>query len=374
MNGPTYFDMLVNVISQMDLENQNQQATNDNQNQIVLINNNTYPNQNQEATNDNQNQIVPIDNNTYPNQYQEATNDNQNQIVPIDNKIHIPLQFWFARSSLSGLSAEEIIHKLSNEDVEFKKKYQKLFKCLITNDPIEEYGNNFYENIYNDIDYLENQYRHKRGTTLMYPPMVYMQDFYDMVNKFCKKYDNVYESELHMSECEIINGYKLYNIIDGGCFMRKYSYDKFIKHWNENKHYDQKKFLSSYKKKTCTGWGKVDKNGDYYVGYYNYPEGSYERNNAYFLTRKANGLALWDLPYPKKVVLKTIRYGCATSVGKESPRYCNFLCEWVKRKMEQMSKVPVSTLKSLCIKKIKENKIDVKNINDVLIDDLFDEI
>jgi hypothetical protein len=41
---------------------------------------------------------------------------------------------------------------------------------------------------------------------------------------------------------------------------------------------------------------------------------------------------IWNLPYPKEVVLKTIELDCGNRM--EYVSYSNFLCEWLK-KIEQ---------------------------------------
>jgi len=71
------------------------------------------------------------------------------------------------------------------------------------------------------------------------------------------------------------------------------------------------------------------------MGYWLYPKGTPEKQNASNLTRTANGTALWNLPYSKEVVLKIIELGCGNRM--EYVSYSNFLCEWLKwlKKLEQ---------------------------------------
>jgi len=272
-----------------------------------------------------------------------------NQNIPPE--LTVPLQFWFDTSKLQQrLSPEERIQKLCNDDNEFKTLYNRVLYCYHStiNTQYKKISD-----IYDDIDYLEMKYsRQVLGNCVVYPKPIYMQDFYDFADGLCKRYDSKYETELYISKEESINGYNLYDTKTK--ILRRKDYDILVKDWNKNKQYTQKGFLKLYNKKACTEWSKMDEHGNHYQGYYLYPEGSYERENAYSLTRKANGLALWKLPYPKKVILKSIDYGCGSH--KESVRFSNYICEWIKRKMEQMNTIP--SLQSIC-----KDTIILKNIN-----------
>jgi hypothetical protein len=139
---------------------------------------------------------------------------------------------------------------------------------------------------------------------------------------------------LIMSSTEEINEYFLYDIKKYPLF----AYDDFISYceiWNSENQPEKYEFLEQYDEIACSDWSKMQPDGESFGGYYNYPEDSYEKQNAYQLTRDHNGQALWELPYPKTFIIKTISLGCSSR--QESVRYSNFICEWMKRKILQMN-------------------------------------
>lgn len=73
----------------------------------------------------------------------------------------------------------------------------------------------------------------------------------------------------------------------------------------------------------------MNRNGNHFVGFWKFPEGSYERINAWFLTHDDNFKALLALPYPKEVIKFAMTKGCDN--GMECVRCINFICEWLKR-------------------------------------------
>lgn len=260
----------------------------------------------------------------------------------------VPLPFWFCKPT-KRLSQEEMIEKLC-ENQKFKECYHNIIQCDIlwsypnsiieigktsSDRDVEEYGyGKDIWKIYDDIDYLENEYSKLVGPFHTYPPIIYMREFYDLADEICKKYDAKYSLELCMNESEVINGYKLYNV-NGEPIMNRCLYEECIALWKNNKQYTQEEFTDLYDSTACTDWAKMNDHGESFGGYWKYPDGSPEKLDAWNLTRTANGIALWNLPYPKEFVLMTIKLGCGNR--RESVRYSNFLCEWLKRKLEQMS-------------------------------------
>lgn len=143
-----------------------------------------------------------------------------------------------------------------------------------------------------------------------------------------------YSKYIPMSKNEIVNGYALYNLTEN-----LFSYDLYLellKLWNvEDMTMNQ--FMKTYDETARCDWDKIDENGDTFKGYWEYPDTTIERKNAGDLTRAQNGKSLWNLPYPKKVLLKTIQIGCNNRL--ECVRYSNFICEWMKRKIKQMEEL-----------------------------------
>jgi hypothetical protein len=91
----------------------------------------------------------------------------------------------------------------------------------------------------------------------------------------------------------------------------------------------------------CSDWSKIDFLGIHRNGFYDYPEGSYEHENAWELTRKKNLDALLSLPYPSRAIIEAINVGCES--GWECVSAVVLCCEWFKRKLEQMKDFPPSS-------------------------------
>jgi len=159
------------------------------------------------------------------------------------------------------------------------------------------------------------------------------QDVCDIMDKIDELAPPNFRKPFSMTENEEINGYKLFTIDD-----RLFAYDDFLEYqklWESNDQLDKSTFEKEYNKIACADWSKMQPDGTSFGGFYDYPEGSHERENAHMLTRNQNCEALWDLPYPKKFILETIKIGC--SWRRESVRRSNFMCEWMKRKINQLN-------------------------------------
>lgn len=135
-----------------------------------------------------------------------------------------------------------------------------------------------------------------------------------------------------ISNAESANGYDLY---DCKCCVFCYSdfteLQKLFLDGSE-KTMEYEEFYQQFDKMACTEWSKMNKNGDdWYVGFWKENEGTYERENAWYLTRRQNAQALFDLPYSKTFLLKTVKHGCANRM--ESVRYSNFLGVWMTKKL-----------------------------------------
>ena len=296
----------------------------------------------------------------------------------------IPTLKWFIHDTQSQqkeqLTPEQRIEKLCETNEKFKQIYNKIKKCYymylhtststFTFTPSVEqfgYGKEIW-NVYNDIDYLEETYSKSLGGTLIYyPPIVYMKIYYEMAHKLCKKYDVEYEADLHMDSNEVANGYKLYNITNDEAILRRSTYNDLVKKWLNNKQYTEDEFYTEYDNLACSDWSKQDEYGDCFGGYWDYPDDSYEKKNAWDLTRKANGNALYKLPFPKEVLLETIKIGCGNRM--ECVRYSNFLCEWVRRKMIQLNQLDPTINQNI------ENQLDqstqldqLDNLDQIIID------
>jgi len=172
----------------------------------------------------------------------------------------------------------------------------------------------------------------------IYGPPKPMYKQMEEVDKLIQKVSNsnyyLPEKAVVINNKEKVNGYLLYGT---NSLMEEDAYKFLCKIWNDenNNLEDKDKFMEKYDKNACTEWGKMDETGGSFGGFWDYPEGTYERENASQLTKEKNGEALYKLPYPKKFILHTVDIGCSNRT--ESVRYSNFLCEWMKRKMTIMN-------------------------------------
>lgn len=151
------------------------------------------------------------------------------------------------------------------------------------------------------------------------------------------------ESKVIMTCEEEVNGYHLWTVTDNANIM---SYEDFLEYRKiSDKYISDEEFLEWLYDNCCSDWAKQDRHGECYGGFWQYPEGSEERKNAWTLSKEDNFKGLCQLPYPRELIKETIKMGCATR--EESVRYSNFICEWIKRKANLMYQFPSSNNHSL---------------------------
>ena len=138
-----------------------------------------------------------------------------------------------------------------------------------------------------------------------------------------------YETSLVLRESEKVNGYALYDIdtaeILDFCTIEKLARNECLALDSDNNANDFAEWLDN---ELCNQWSKMDADGNDFAGFWEFPEGSYEHENAWTLTRKANIAALVSLPYPRSLVKWTLKVGCANL--RECVRYSNFLCHYIE--------------------------------------------
>jgi hypothetical protein len=239
------------------------------------------------------------------------------QIVTINEpKKYIPLKSFFSNKP----DPKEVI-----------EQFPKITRIRIGLNMLDSINDiNVLSELKQDIFELQSYYM-KRLSIYYLSKMPFNDDIELVIDRMNQLCDPKFLIEIEMSEQETVNGYKLYNSKSNFPFD---TYQEFVKIWNEPD-MTKEEFLKSYNDEACTEWSKMDENGESYVGFYLAPEDSEERKNAWFLTREKNGESLWALPYPKKFILKTIDIGCSNY--QECVRYSNFVCEWMKRKIDQMT-------------------------------------
>lgn len=265
-----------------------------------------------------------------------------------------PLQFWF------------------NKPYNSEQKQQTLDEFILTQpngkeilDSWDNYTNitdiNILSKLKNDIDEMKHLYRQKVLGMIVFYTFVPNQDI-KQINERIELLTKFDYNSLIKFDCEKLNGYKL--------LTNEFSvpYDVYLewkKIWDDNEEMLYEEFKKEFEETACTDWAKMDKYGECYGGYWKYPEDSYEKENAWDLSYEENCKALYDLPYPKKFILHTIKIGCQNR--QESVTYTNLLCEYMKRQINKM-KQPKS-LKNLCAKTIIQNKLDFMNLPKDLVDE-----
>ncbi|HMP28435.1 MAG TPA: hypothetical protein PKD85_02475 [Saprospiraceae bacterium] len=148
---------------------------------------------------------------------------------------------------------------------------------------------------------------------------------------------------------EKINGYKLLKIGGDVNIMDFEEFKEWCVIW-ENHDITKEEFDKWLEKNLCSDWAKMDRKGKPYGGFWKYPEGSYEKENAYHLSYKDNILALHQLPYSRSIIIKTIERGCSNR--NECVLYSNFMCEWVKRKKDVVFCNEIPSLQTLSRSKL----------------------
>jgi len=188
---------------------------------------------------------------------------------------------------------------------------------------------------------------------------------------------------VNMNMNEIVNGYELmgFNGYELMGFNRNYiNYPNFlflndlwnglysreiggdwIKHENPVSDLTKEKFMNLYNDIACNNnWYRINENGDFFVGFWNYPEGSIERENAGKLTHNKNGRCLWKLPFPKYFLLETIKI--EHNVMTESVKYSNSIGVWMERKRAKIQNLQDIKNISIVTNKYFNNHNEIDNL------------
>jgi len=135
-----------------------------------------------------------------------------------------------------------------------------------------------------------------------------------------------YTETITTSSTEEVNGYQLYDCIEP--FM---TYDCYLHHLEERlKPQDTDDEFSEWlDENCCSDWAKQDRNGECYAGAWQAEEGTYEKENAWYITKDDNMEGLMELPFPRSLIKWSITLGCSNR--HESVRYSNFIGVWFER-------------------------------------------
>lgn len=234
----------------------------------------------------------------------------------------VPLNFWFSNNTQQD---EQNKKKVDEIMVDVHMMYYRFLVIDMSYDELIELRDKL-------ID-AERRIMKVR-CIFMYPRPRYLKEYIDPVNEKIKSFipDWYKTAEITMDADDELNGYKLFDTDKNGSIL---AYDLFLK--LEKLYYEpnvmtEDEFYKEYDKIACSDWSKQDEHGECFGGFWKYPDGSYEKENAYRLSREANGKALFKLPYSHSLIFETIKIGCGNRY--ESVRYSNFLCEYVKKIIE----------------------------------------
>lgn len=189
------------------------------------------------------------------------------------------------------------------------------------------------------INEISNEKNHAfRDLIFLVQPRMKFDDAIDNINrKLIEMRNPQFNTPIpDMSETEEVNGYKLYNV-DGTANLFVLSfYEKLIELMDSKKEWTFEEWRQAMEKTCCSDWMKQDRHGVCFGGFWRYPEGSYEKENAYNLSFEDNCMGMFELPFSKELLLETIEIGCCNRL--ESVRYSNFLCVWLQRKRAAIDK------------------------------------
>ena len=239
---------------------------------------------------------------------------------------------------------QEQFDSLLESNPKFKKCFDEtsiLFFAVTSG----EYSMDFLLSLYDSLDYMDSQIK-THG--IMYPPPPsFFQNMYDSLENLIKHRTNKtnkttqgmdlskYDEKLGMTEKETVNGYALYNVEETTQIFTIKDFMQLNKLlFSEDISISYEEFVTILKDKCCSDWYKEDVNGECFGGYWAYPEGSYEKVNAWNLTFQSQCKGLWNLPYPKQMIIAMIQHVCCRRI--DNVRGVNCLCEWIKRKSRQV--------------------------------------
>ena len=159
-----------------------------------------------------------------------------------------------------------------------------------------------------------------------------------------------YKYAIELSDEEQINGYMLYK--HEVPIMDYETYNSIITKSYEPQD-DDEAFRAWLEEHCCSDWGKQDRHGNCFGGFWQYPEGSEEKENASILSRKDNIEGMLELPFPRSILKWSVTDGCYSRW--ESVRYSNFIGTWFERTQKMV--MEIMSLEDICKYEVKKLKI-----------------
>ena len=141
--------------------------------------------------------------------------------------------------------------------------------------------------------------------------------------------DTQFQKIISLDKNELVNGYP----IDRYASLKipYHIYLELVEVWQDKTELSFKEFNTIFYEICSDRWDHIDTFGNYYAGFWEFPEDSAEYSNPYISISQQNCKALFKLPYPKYFILHTIRIG--RIMGLESVLFSNYLGIWIKKKI-----------------------------------------
>ncbi len=144
---------------------------------------------------------------------------------------------------------------------------------------------------------------------------------------WCEKDENArkyYEKELHFGVTQEVNGYDLY--VDQG-EIPYWIFKECVERMKMPMTLEDLAAWISNKNSLCTDWNKMDEFGEPFGGFWEYPEGTHEHDNAWNLSWEHNTKLLKSLPYAPSLIKDSVIVGC--QLRMECVQYSNYFCHYI---------------------------------------------
>ena len=262
---------------------------------------------------------------------QNFSNDDKMDFEYEGAHVDIPLDFWLCNSYNDNEQQKQAQKKLHEKAL--KLVGGLLYPCSMPRK--YTYTIEDYIQILDELDALDGEFMLTLGLNIpiMYPAPEPFKWYKEVIKKeLTKTLPEWYKVPIIFTNDDAIK-YGLKENDIGANMSNWFRYDYFLeleKLFNETDLMSKDCFVSK-----CKGHnelGKMDNDGEYYKGYWSYPDGSDEKENAYALSVEANANALWKLPYSHSLILKTVEH--SINHLQYSVKFCELMCEYIKRKLE----------------------------------------
>lgn len=248
---------------------------------------------------------------------------------------HAALDFWFTKKS-----EEDQLKKAKQNEQVTKLDREVMDMMVYCREAQESMSIDLLIKCVESLNRLENRRIAVIDARIVYPIPAPYSELRRELNKMVEKKSPAwFRTPIMLHHTEQVNGFQLVRMEDSVDEQYvPYSYFLTLETlFNTPNTMTKEEFMKKFEETACADWGKQDENGECFGGFWKYPEGTHEKENAFVLSRQASGNALFNLPYSHALIFKTIEIGCGNR--RESVRYSNSICEYVKRKLANKTDV-----------------------------------